>query len=307
MVGIFPSQLHMLERYLKNLQQRSLVEGGFTNRLGGDYRPDATAWAIIALNEYSAAEKLVSTARRRLLDDQDHEGRISISSDHPDSFWPTPLAMLAWHPSTNYQTAIDKAQTFLLETSGLHWEKTPEMPIGHDTAILGWPWMGNTHSWVAPTALAMMALKVVGLGSHPRVKVGAQMLLDRQLPHGGWNAGNTTVFGQELRPFPETTGAALNALAGLVPSEAISISLDYLQDTVSSLRTPVSLGWALHGLKAWSLGPSNGLEWIHETLERGISHNGYDTSALSVLLTAALAPSGLESMITTTRNITPAS
>ena len=71
-----------------------------------------------------------------------------------------------------------------------------------------------------------------------------------------------------------------------------------------SLRTPLSLGWAFLGLKAWSMIPSNGLEWIHETLGRGIRHGGYDTQALSVLLMAALAPCGLESMITQTQNVT---
>ena len=295
---------HMFERYLDSLQQRSLPRGGFPDHSHGEYRPDATAWAVITLSRQLSAADHVSAARRRLLDSQGPDGRISMSSDHPESFWPTPLAILAWIPSTDYQPAIEKALNFLLHASGLHWEKSPEEAIGHDTAIPGWPWMGGTHSWVLPTALAMQALKVTGLGEHARVKDGEKMLLDRQLPHGGWNAGNTSVFGQELRPFPETTGAALNALAGHVPQKSVSKSLEYLIGTAPSLRTPLSLGWTLLGLKSWSIAPSNSLEWIQETLERGIRHGEYDTPALSLLLTAALAPNGLDSMITQPENVT---
>ena len=39
------------------------------------------------------------------------------------------------------------------------------------------------------------------------------MIIDRALPHGGWNYGNKVVFGHELRPQPGPTGMALLALA----------------------------------------------------------------------------------------------
>ncbi|MCA9481876.1 MAG: hypothetical protein KC545_16145, partial [Nitrospira sp.] len=62
------------------------------------------------------------------------------------------------------------------------------------------------------------------------------MLIDRQLPHGGWNSGNTLVFGKELLPLPECTGIALQALAGNTERPLVEHSLSYLLDQLPHLR-----------------------------------------------------------------------
>jgi hypothetical protein len=115
------------------------------------------------------------------------------------------------------------------------------------------------------------------------------MILDRQLPHGGWNYGNTTVYGRELHPMPESAGAALAGLAGQVEQVAVARSLDYLQGEVDRLRTPVSLGWALLGLGVWDLWPSNGAALVERCLANQARYGEYDTSALCLLLLGALA------------------
>jgi hypothetical protein len=115
------------------------------------------------------------------------------------------------------------------------------------------------------------------------------MILNRQLPHGGWNYGNTLVFGQELRPMPESTGAALTGLAAMVAREKVEKSLSYLQGETDRLRTPISLGWALLGLAAWELWPSNGLALVQRCLANQSRYGVYDTSALCLLLLGALA------------------
>ena len=99
--------------------------------------------------------------------------------------------------------------------------------------------------------MAMMALEAAGRGAEPRLEEGRLLLLDRQIPGGGWNYGNTAVFGQVLRPMPESTGMALNALSHQVPREAVQASLAYLTGCVPALRTPWSLAWAIFGLGAW--------------------------------------------------------
>jgi hypothetical protein len=68
----------------------------------------------------------------------------------------------------------------------------------------------------------VIALKATGHLQHDRVREGIRMMLDRQLPHGGWNYGNSVVFGRELRPMPESTGAALTGLAGQVEVEVVA-------------------------------------------------------------------------------------
>jgi hypothetical protein len=134
-----------------------------------------------------------------------------------------------------------------------------------------------------------MALRATGHGQHGRVREAIRMMLDRQLPHGGWNYGNTLVFGRELHPMPESTGAALTGLAGEVDRQTVSRSIDYLQGEVDRLRTPISLGWALLGLAAWGVWPSNGEALVERCLANQSRYGEYDTSALCLLILGALA------------------
>ena len=115
------------------------------------------------------------------------------------------------------------------------------------------------------------------------------MLLDRQLPHGGWNSGNTLMFGRELHPNPEGTGAALVSLGSQVEQRSVTRSLDYLQGEVDRLRTPISLGWALLGLAAWEQYPSNGAALVERCLAGQSRYGEYETSALCLLFLGALA------------------
>jgi hypothetical protein len=230
----------------------------------------------------------VDPARDRLATAQDPDGRVSISKEHEEAFWPTALSILAWHGSQAYESQCSRGVQFLLKTTGRHWKKGVHDPIGHDPDIPGWPWIDRTHSWIEPTALSVLALRVAGHGQHDRVREGIRMMLDRQLPHGGWNYGNTTVYGHELHPMPESTGAALAGLAGQAYQETVARSLDYLQGEVDRLRTPISLGWSLLGLAAWDVWPSNGVALVERCLANQTRYGEYDTSALCLLLLAAL-------------------
>ncbi|MCA9472750.1 MAG: hypothetical protein MRJ96_08805 [Nitrospirales bacterium] len=289
---------------LATVLERKLSDHGFTDMPNGTFRPDATSWALIVLKGNAVHSQIFKEAGDRLIDYQMPDGRVVISPDHPDAYWPTPLAILAWHGSTAHQKALWQATDFLLRTTGVHWEKHEDDMVGHDTSIPGWPWIGQTHSWITPTAMSMLALSVAGYADHERVMAGVRLLLDRQISAGGWNYGNTSVLGQTLRPFPETTGIALYALAGRVKREAVRPSLEYLRARISTLRSPLSLGWALLGLGAWELMPHNGEEWICETLDRGTRYGGFDTASLCVLLLAALSVRGIEPW--KTRTIAPA-
>lgn len=212
-----------------------------------------------------------------------------MGREHEEAFWPTALSLLAWNGSHVHEPNCNQGVQFLLKTSGHNWEKRPDDLFSHDPSIPGWPWIGGTHSWIEPTALAVIALKVAGLTGHDRVRQATQMILDRQLSHGGWNYGNTLAFGRELHPMPEGTGAALTALTGVIGSEKVARSIDYLQGEVDRLRTPVSLGWALLGLGAWGLWPSKGAGLVERCLANQSRYGEYDTSALSLLLLGALA------------------
>jgi hypothetical protein len=220
---------------------------------------------------------------------QHRDGRLCVNNTHPASYWPTPLAILAWQDSPSCREAQQRAIHFLLQTTGFHFPRESDAPTAHDSSLKGWPWVDETHSWVEPTVLGIMALRATGHGKHNRVQEAVNMLMNRQLPHGGWNYGNTLVFGKELHPMPENTGAALASLVAAVDREAVLPSLTYLHNEVARLRTPISLGWGLLGLAAWQMYPPNVVALVERCLENQKRYGEYETSALCLLFLGALA------------------
>ena len=281
---------------LKQLRDRALADGGFGIQKGTNFRPDATAWAIMALQAMGAEAELRKAARQCLAAAQLRDGRVSISPDHPEAFWPTSLAVLAWQGAPAFREAQARAIAFLLSTSGLSFKQEAESIIGHNTELKGWSWRSATASWAEPTAMAMMALEIAGNGGNPRLAEAQLLLLDRQIPGGGWNYGNTTVFGQVLRPMPESTGMVLSALGGRVSRETVQPSLAYLEGSVTHLKTPWSLGWALLGLGAWGERPASAQAMIEACLARQERISSYDTSSLALLLAAFQTTGGLTSL-----------
>jgi hypothetical protein len=74
-------------------------------------------------------------------------------------------------------------------------------------------------SWVLPTSMALITLEsakkrgwICGKEVENRLRLGAEMLLDRACPESGWNAGNAVVYGVPLRPHIDATALALAAL-----------------------------------------------------------------------------------------------
>jgi hypothetical protein len=283
----------LVDKYLETLESRYVEGIGFANRPGGEHRPDATCWSILALEAAGTASEMVRQGRQALVAEQLPDGRVCISPEHRDAFWPTALAILAWKGSPPYQDALEKAIGFLLEFDEVRTTQVANEIMGHDGTIRGWPWVARTHPWVEPTALALMALRVSGYTAHSRTQDALRLLIDRQLSAGGWNYGNTTVFGRQLRPMPETTGMALQAICGLVPSRQVEKSISYLHARLPSLCTPLALAWAILGLNAWDEKIQGLSEHVTRVLQRQHEYGPYDTVSLSALLFARHAENGL--------------
>ncbi|WHZ17315.1 MAG: hypothetical protein OJF52_004167 [Nitrospira sp.] len=284
---IEPPTLSSFSPAVTGLETRALSDGGFSALPNGTYRTDATAWAALVL-EAMGSTQAYQAAAQRLCKDQMPDGRVPIDHGHPEVWWPTALAVVAWAGVEQFRLEKDRAVQFLLRVSGANPAKQPGDPVGHDTTLRGWSWIEGTHSWVEPTSLGLQALAAVGIQDHPRVQESMRLLLNRQLPHGGWNYGNTTIFGRELHPMPESTGAALAGLAGRVSRDEIVRSLLYLEGEIGRLRTPLSLGWGLLGLAAWERWPSSGEALVADCLAARSRYGDYDTSALCLLMLSAV-------------------
>ena len=53
-----------MDKAIDQIWKSSLPEGGFANRPGGHYRPDATAWAVMALRMCGVAGQRLHAARQ---------------------------------------------------------------------------------------------------------------------------------------------------------------------------------------------------------------------------------------------------
>ena len=71
------------------------------------------------------------------------------------------------------------------------------------------------------------------------------MLLDRACVGGGWNSGNSVVYGVPLPPHVEATAVALLALQDEPRSEITQASLGCLQSRADEVDAVSSLSWSI--------------------------------------------------------------
>jgi len=223
---------------------------------------EATVRADLGMAIESAAW-LASVQRR--------DGSVPVSPGPDTPAWSTPHAILLWGGLDGFEAPRRRARDWLLGFQGetLPHHREDRGAIGHDPSLIGWPWVAKTHSWLEPTAMAVLALCREGQGDHPRVRQGVGLVLDRAIPDGGWNYGNTSVFGRTLRPQPGPTGLALLALAARGEgAPAVPAALDYLRATLPALRAAVSVGWGVLALRAYHACPIEADAWLAEAFDR---------------------------------------
>jgi hypothetical protein len=215
------------------------------------------------------------------------DGSVGVSLGLPEPGWPTPFALLVWSGLGGFKAERSGAVEWLLKLEGRTMARSKDDPMGHDPSIVGWPWVAGTHSWVEPSAMALLALAKEGRADHPRAREGVRLLLDRAIPNGGWNLGNPVVFGTPLRPFPGPTGLALLALARSgARSKVVDQALAYLQPALARTLAPISLGWGLLALRAWGDWPVEAEQWLASAYEK-VAAREPRTVELAMLLLAS--------------------
>lgn len=244
------------------------------------YRPGSTpaaepttlaALALLTHERPQPVEKILEW----LIPQQSVIGSVGVFEKDSTPGWTTSFAVLVWARTNRHerhQTRIDHAISWLLGSRGMTLEETKD--LGHNAQLVGWPWAAGTHSWLEPTAYALLALKAAGLSAHPRAREAVKLLLDRQLPDGGFNYGNTSVLGQVLRPHVQPTGVALVALADEPEIRPrVARSLNYLRSEVNEGTTSASLAWALLGMGGQGALPAAAKTWLEAAAKRTLSHD----------------------------------
>ena len=125
------------------LLARARPDGSFAVAPGADSRPDATAWAAVALYTAGGADKQVAAARESLAAVQRPDGSVPVIPERKTAAWPTALAILAWLPDPAYRPRAEAAVAWLLAHPGSHWPKSPNDVFAHGPAASVRPGRGQ--------------------------------------------------------------------------------------------------------------------------------------------------------------------
>jgi len=187
----------------------------------------------------------------------------AFAGDDHDGCWVTSLVAIVLRDLVSAIPARQKGLHWLLSSAGKEgnwfwkWKfRTTDRHVRFDPDKFGWPWFPDTVSWVVPTAFATLALKQLPCSCDgfelalARVGRAVEMLMDRACPGGGWNAGNSIVYGAALAPHPDDTAIALLAFRDRPQEPVVQTSVSYLQRTASALTAPWSLAWSILALAA---------------------------------------------------------
>lgn len=221
------------------------ADGGWGSYPGTPARTEPTALCTLALArapEEPDVTRAADAGRDWLAGRQLDSGAWPVGDDVPGPSWTTSLAILALSHFAGTVEQAERGAGWLLSIEGrgapllarILLRFAPErQSVVLDTELTGWPWVDGTFSWIEPTAYALLALKrlrprLSSRRTPGRIDQAERMILDRAIRGGGWNYGNTEVFGETLWPYPDTTALALLALHDRSDAPAVSEGLDAL-------------------------------------------------------------------------------
>jgi hypothetical protein len=238
--------------------KRQLASGGWSYLGSQQSSVEATSLSILALG--LDAVPALRSGIAHVLALQRADGSWPAFSDDSEGSWTTALVLCVLNATGEYSDEREKAARWLVAERGRegHWLwrwkfKTVDRNVRFDPDKYGWPWSPDTASWVIPTALSVVALKQFtacnrSKAQEKRICLGVEMLLDRACVDGGWNAGNSTVYGVALKPHVESTAIALLALQDEARSSTVRVSLDWLKARSATIRSAESLAWCILSL-----------------------------------------------------------
>ena len=250
--GLWSDRISSLAETLKSRQMKS---GGWAYFDSVQESLEATCLAELALAPGMQASS--SAAILFLLKSQLSDGGWPAFLGDSEGSWTTALALCTLNSTGDFTAAREKAFRWLYAERGRegHWFwrwkfKTSDRNVRFDPDKYGWPWVTGSASWVIPTAFSIIAIEQFTVcnrseESEKRIHLGVEMLLDRACVDGGWNSGNSVVYGVPLRPHVEATAIALLALQDEQRTGMIQKSLSWLRQNAASVDSVSSLAWCI--------------------------------------------------------------
>jgi hypothetical protein len=243
---------------IQELHRRELPDGGWSFSGSSQMSLETTCLASFSVlaEQPSSAPHVVWP----LLHAQLSDGSWPSFVGDGEPSWTTALAICVLNSANDSSGARERGQSWLLKTKGREggwfwrWKfKLADRAVRFDPDRYGWPWLSGSASWVIPTAFSVIAIKQFTACSRTevserRIRLGVEMLLDRACVDGGWNSGNSVVYGVPLRPHVEATAIALLALQDERRTETIQRSLAWLKQQATVINSASSLAWCILSL-----------------------------------------------------------
>jgi squalene-hopene cyclase-like protein len=261
---------------------------------------ECSSLALLALAALNDDTQAIAIRRGQdwLIQRQNAEGSWALSDSVTEPSWATAIAMLALNPWPKYLPQVVKAGKWVLTQEGkrpgllanlllaLSFQKKPVV-LNED--LIGWPWMSGTFSWVEPTSYFLIALKrlrphLIGTNVDDRIKQGESMIYDRMCNGGGWNYGNSVVYGEKLWPYADITAIALIALQNHRDAMENRISFAALQKAVKEEDSGLALSWSAICCEIYGEDPGD----LRKLLMSGFEATGFlgETKALALYILA---------------------
>jgi hypothetical protein len=237
------------------LCRRQLRSGGWSF-----FGSEQASIEVSCLSSLALAAECPGSASRGigfLLNSQLHAGDWPSFEGDLEGSWTTALALCCLNAVNDPSDAREKAYKWLLEQRGRegHWFwrwkfKSADRKVQFNADRYGWPWTPGANSWIIPTGFSVIGLKQFTVcnqseASQARLRLGVEMILDRACPGGGWNEGNSVVYGVPLRPHVDATAIALLALQDEERTSTVQAGLTWLRKESASIDSAESLAWCI--------------------------------------------------------------
>ena len=234
-------------------------DGGWGWTRGQNSTTECSSLALLALASLNDDKQALSIRRGLgwLTKRQNVDGSWPLNDSLTVGSWTTPMAMLVLDLWREYEPQAVRAGKWVLTQQGhrpgflanlllaLSFKKKP---VILNEELIGWPWMAGTFSWVEPTSYSLIALKrirrrLVGTNVDERIRQGESMIYDRMCDGGGWNYGNSMVYGEKLWPYADVTAIALIALQDHHDLMENRVSFAALQNAIKTVNSGLALSW----------------------------------------------------------------
>jgi hypothetical protein len=244
---------------IEHLRATQNPDGGWGSVRGRASNTETTSFATLALNSRSAdartaADRGLQWLRQRQLPD----GSWPLHAGSQTGSWMTALAVTclaacgaaADHAARGAAWLVEhhRGRTLGFLPSMLYRVIPDRMPVKMNPELKGWSWTPNEFSWVEPTAYALIALKKLGhrSGAAPaRIAEAERMLDDRTCADGGWNYGNSWVYGEAIPAYLETTAITLIALQDRRGDERNQRGQAALERMLREAMSGLALSWSI--------------------------------------------------------------